>query len=83
VRLEFGPESLAIKRINELDRETMNKIKTEAIDRFLPSDVAPQVAWNHAMNSLRQLRHRQCKKIKSFEEDEEVKTEPDVYNQPI
>lgn len=22
-------------------------------------------AWNHAMNSLRQLRHRQCKKAKS------------------
>lgn len=66
VRLEFGFDSLASKRINELDRDIMNKIKDEAIEKYLPSNVAPQLAWNHAMNSLRQLRHRQCKKLKPF-----------------
>ena len=64
VRQEFGPNYLALNRINELDRFVMQRIKDEAISKYLPNGVSPQLAWNHAMNSLRQLRHRACKKAK-------------------
>lgn len=64
VRQEFGSNFLALTRINELDRYTMQKIRDEAISKYLPSGISPQFAWNHAMNSLRQLRHRQCKKAR-------------------
>lgn len=64
VRQEFGSNFLALTRINELDRYVMQKIRDEAISKYLPNGISHQFAWNHAMNSLRQLRHRQCKKAK-------------------
>lgn len=64
VRQEFGCNFLALTRINELDRYTMQRIRDEAVSKYLPVGISPQFAWNHAMNSLRQLRHRQCKKAK-------------------
>lgn len=64
VRQEFGCNFLALTRINELDRYVMQRIRDEAIAKYLPTGISPQFAWNHAMNSLRQLRHRQCKKAK-------------------
>lgn len=65
VRQEFGSNFLALTRINELDRYTMQKIRGQAVSKYLPMGISSQFAWNHAMNSLRQLRHRQCKKAKS------------------
>jgi hypothetical protein len=63
VNRKFGINYLAEHQVRQLDIRDMHNIKKKVIKIFSPFPVPIKIAWNNAMNSLRQDRH-QLKKQK-------------------